>query len=872
MITRENEDKNPETRTIIAVDGEGWNIPLTAGKTSANPAVAVKDWHSYVMLAGADDHGFARSAVHDGTRRETTSVPMLNADGELTLDPVARNYGLPTPVCLDFLLGLPHDALITSFAFSYDVTKIMADLPLTNLIELSRESRMPVSEYARRVTEASEAFGIPIERAATLKMTMTSKLVDLATTIYDNQYWINYIPRKVLEIIDLRAGKELIQDTRDGRKMGKPERKWIRRIKVWDGFGFFQKSFVAALRDYRCGQCPSCRKAREHCGAKCGQCARENYCQTAPWTPDDIARIESMKERRGAFRPEDQAEVLAYCYSECRYLSFLMRDLLTGIYRFNPVMWRNMNRFDGSGAVASAYLKTYEVRDHLPGRVPGTLENHRTNGGHYCDKCASGASELSHCAWCGRDYPDAAALSAHLDGCMPSAIEPAAYAGLPEPVALGAYTGGRFEVPEIGYVGELHGYDINSAYPHITRDLPCLAHGAFRRVREYVPGAIGVYLAGSRTTGKFAPFAFRTKEKTPDGLAQTAIYYAHGGKRWVWQDELAIARKHFGADAIPVYDGYVWEPSCADNDCDGKPFANIPELYELRKEYVAQGNGIEKVIKLILNSLYGKTAQSVGWSERNGMPQPPASQCFIWAGLITSGCRAMILDGIMQPDADVVSIATDGILSRTRIAALDANAPREKILGKWDYGAVTDGYLFQSGVYTYLKPDPEGKEQTRDGRPGKRVYKTRGFSAKEISASELIRAWESGERTVHADPSHSRYKPMRAGVLLIDALEYIGQWVPSVHDVSFTHNRRMPVLEYDQYGDIVPGLERYSEPCVISCRECGECRAGYPHMCVNPPESAPYDPKQSWDDVLDAQPGSGDADYLEDTGRTYIRE
>lgn len=867
VITRENEDKNPETRTIIAVDGEGWNIPLTDGKTSANPAVTGKGWHSYVMLAGADDRGFSRSVVHDGSRRETTSVPMVNADGELTLDPVARNYGLPTPACLDFLLSLPHDALVTSFAFSYDVTKAMADLPLGNLTELSRETRIPASEYIQRVTEASEAFGIPIERVPSLKMTMTSHIIDMATTIYDNRYWIHYIPRKELEIIDMVAGKQMVQDTRDGRKVGKPERKWVSRIKVWDAFGFFQKSFVAALRDYRCGQCPECRKAREHCGAKCKACAQENYCRIAPWSPDDIAHIESMKEHRGAFRPEEQQEVLAYCYSECRYLSFLMRDLITGIYRFNPDMWRSMNRFDGSGAVASAYLKTYKVKDNLPERVPGTLETHRAHGGHYCDKCVNGASEFHHCAWCGRNFPDSDTLSDHLDDCMPSEVIPAAYAGLPETVALSGYFGGRFEVPEIGFVGDLHGYDINSAYPHITRDLPCLAHGEFRQVSAYIPGATGIYLTGSRTMGRFAPFPFRTHERAPDGLAKTAIYYAHGGKRWVWQDELAIARKHFGPDAIPVYDGYVWEPAC-----DHKPFANIPELYELRKEYVAQGNGIEKVIKLILNSLYGKTAQSIGWNVRDGIPQPPPFQCFIWAGLITSGCRAMILDGMMQPDADVVSIATDGILSRTRIGSLDANAPKEKILGKWDYAAVTDGYLFQSGVYTYLKPDREGKETTRDGRPAKRVYKTRGFSSKEISARELIRAWEAGERTVHADPSHSRYIPMRSGVSRTDALEYIGQWVPSIHDVSFTHNRRMPVLEYDEYGDIVPGLERYSEPCVISCRECGECRNGNPFSCADPPESAPYVPKQSWDDVLDAQPDSGEDDYLEDSGRKYVRE
>ena len=72
---------NPRTRTIISVDGEGWNIPLTAGEVSANPYVAGTGWHSFVMLAAADDRGNNRVLTHDGSRREVT-------------DSQARNYGL----------------------------------------------------------------------------------------------------------------------------------------------------------------------------------------------------------------------------------------------------------------------------------------------------------------------------------------------------------------------------------------------------------------------------------------------------------------------------------------------------------------------------------------------------------------------------------------------------------------------------------------------------------------------------------------------------------------------------------------------------------------------------------------------------------
>jgi hypothetical protein len=197
--------------------------------------------------------------------------------------------------------------------------------------------------------------------------------------------------------------------------------------------------------------------------------------------------------------------------------------------------------------------------------------------------------------------------------------------------------------------------------------------------------------------------------------------------------------------------------------------------------------------------------------------------------LITSGCRAMILDAIMQPDADVVSIATDGILSRTPIAGIDA--PKDKILGKWEASEVTDGYLFQSGVYSYLN--------SKD----KRKYATRGFSAREIPAEELIAAYQSGLDRVEADPSESRFVPMRSGILREDALEYIGLWIPSIHDVSLTHNRRLPIYEDDDFNKLV----RESEPYIVP----------------NDLMSAPYSPKQTWEDVMENQPLSDECDYLE---------
>lgn len=803
-IHRPVPDRDPRTRQIISVDGEGWNIPLTDGITSANSAVNGRGWHSYVMLGAGDDNGFARSLVHDGSRREGT-------------EDTARNYGLSTKANLDFLLDLPREAMVISFAFSYDLTKIIADLPIKNLRELARESVDDEgwkAERIRRMEDAHEQFGFSYEEMASMKLGSTFDLIGASTTIYDN-YWIAYTPRKVLHIVDLEAGKVFIQNYRDDKPIGKAERQWARSVTVWDAFGFFQKSFVKALQDYRCGTCAACVRAREHCGAKCSACAENNYCLTAPWTPADIRHISTMKAQRGVFKPEDQQDIIDYCLTECRYLSFLFRTMYVDIDNYDTDMRRKMTRYDGTGAIAAAWMKVHKTKEFLPFRTASELETMTVRGTGEVDPLASSEAFLS---------------------------------GLPESVALSAYFGGRFEITEIGYMGDLYGYDINSAYPHIARTLPCLAHGEFVRVKDYVPGKFGVYLVGSQTSGRWAPFPFRTPVKTDDGLSGSAIYYAHGGKRWVWSNanpdlsELAIARKHHGNNAIPIYDGYVWEPSCA----DPSPFAAIPEMFEVRKEYVKQGNGIEKVIKLILNSLYGKTAQSIGWSlDKNGIPHPPPFQCFIWAGLITSGCRAMILDAIMQPNADVVSIATDGILSRSPI---DLDAPKDKILGKWEFGKVEDGYLFQSGVYTY-------QTWNKYDEVWKRTYKTRGFSSKEIPAEVLIAEWRMQHRRVNANPDDSRFIPLRSGVTRSNALEFIGQWIPSTHDIAFNHSRRIPVLPRDEYGDIAEGLERYSEATEVD----------------NELMSMPYEPKQTWADVLDEQWSAGDMDYIDDEpGRNRV--
>ena len=92
---------------------------------------------------------------------------------------------------------------------------------------------------------------------------------------------------------------------------------------------------------------------------------------------------------------------------------------------------------------------------------------------------------------------------------------------------------------------------------------------------------------------------------------------------------------------------------------DVKPFAFVPDLYNLRRKWKQLKIGAEKVLKFTINSFYGKLAQSIGGSEEH---KPPYHNIG-WAGYITSEIRAQMFNAIMQAPDKIISITIDGIYS-----------------------------------------------------------------------------------------------------------------------------------------------------------------------------------------------------------------
>jgi DNA polymerase type B, organellar and viral len=255
-------------------------------------------------------------------------------------------------------------------------------------------------------------------------------------------------------------------------------------------------------------------------------------------------------------------------------------------------------------------------------------------------------------------------------------------------IPLRAYYGGRFDVSMLGEFSNVWQYDIKSAYPDQIRDLPCLAHATWEK--STVVQRYGVYHVDWETEIQtvWPPFPHRT----PRGI----VHYSADGAGWYYGDEVMAAIELYGPERIYVTDGYALVQHCSH-----QPFRFVEALYALRQTMPYE-KGV--VIKLILNSLYGKTAQQVGG--RKG--KPPPFQNFIYAGLITSGTRAKILRGLAQSPTEVIGIATDSLVA-LREFDLDVG----DMLGQWEVTHLTRYRQIGNGVYQATGVDGKPVERSR---------------------------------------------------------------------------------------------------------------------------------------------------------------
>jgi len=132
------------------------------------------------------------------------------------------------------------------------------------------------------------------------------------------------------------------------------------------------------------------------------------------------------------------------------------------------------------------------------------------------------------------------------------------------------------------------------------------------------------------------------------------------------------------------------------------PFTWVEDIYKTRQEWKAKGYPSQLALKLLLNSMYGKLAQRIGWTEDN--PIIPAYHQLEWAGWITSQCRAMLWKAMLKLSHDsIIAVETDGLYTTTDPATIGIHNSKE--LGEWEVEVYDEILYVQSGLAWLRKGD-----------------------------------------------------------------------------------------------------------------------------------------------------------------------
>lgn len=308
-----------------------------------------------------------------------------------------------------------------------------------------------------------------------------------------------------------------------------------------------------------------------------------------------------------------------------------------------------------------------------------------------------------------------------------------------------AYAGGRFEMFRLGRtMGPIYSVDINSAYPHAITRLPSLASGEWtHRVSPKRIARFGCYHVRLLPTndGSFL-------EKAAGPLfhrdARGNISFPWVVEGWYWSPEVANLSR-LRPDRYEIIEG--WELTNAPKE---RPFAWVHQVYEQRREWKAAGIAAQLALKLLMNSIYGKLAQRVGWNQEK-KTAPPFHQ-LEWAGWVTSHCRALLWDLISRiPRESVLAVETDGLYTTHDPLLLGIENSKE--LGGWEVTTYDEILYVQSGMAWLRSGECTSNDCQHQNDDGSRVEgcawscKRRGLDARTFSlrdCQEYLRSLESG--------------------------------------------------------------------------------------------------------------------------------
>lgn len=411
-----------------------------------------------------------------------------------------------------------------------------------------------------------------------------------------------------------------------------------------------------------------------------------------------------------------------------------------------------------------------------------------------------------------------------------------------------SYFGGRFEVIERGTIEDVASYDINSAYPNVLRTLPDPATVAWefhRRPtwRQLEMAHYGFVRAVVDTNPErpLQPFAVRR-------AGRLTFPILDGYEVTVTLPEFRFAALNGllrGAKVESAWLGY------ADETTDF-PFAFIDAIYEKRQQLKRDGNDkAQAVLKIIINSMYGKLAQLTKALERTPTDAdwqkhwvwqpiemyPPhvrewiesqdieihssvrAGAYFnpVLAAYVTGLTRLQLLETALAEgiENDVVLLATDSLTYRVPKAGkthFDSSRIDSRRLGAWSFDARGKLFVVGSGIYELTESDGTRHSKTRGFEPGLGVYTA--SLGDESLASAAANAEFDTERGEWVIPI-SNNRPLKISEALwrnIDLNDVgIFRRVPRGLSAGMDAKRFWPRGRHVSYRELLDGSER-SEP------------------------------------------------------------
>jgi len=262
-------------------------------------------------------------------------------------------------------------------------------------------------------------------------------------------------------------------------------------------------------------------------------------------------------------------------------------------------------------------------------------------------------------------------------------------------LAYKSYFGGRFEILKRGFIGQAYLYDINSAYPYALTKIPDITQGQWIQTDKILKDAqLGFFKiqADIPDNTLVPPFPFRTN--------RTIIFPSGKFVTYCTLAELQVCKDD---SFYRILEGYQFIPHS-----EIYPYRKfINDLYQKRLKLKQENNPLQLPIKIILNSIYGKTGQRVRGKIGN-LFNP-----VIFAS-ITGIVRAQLYDFVVKIgiEKEIVSFATDSICSTSKLGINSLKLGEFSLDNEAD-----DVFVLQNGIYRFngkWKQRGLGKLGTRD--------------------------------------------------------------------------------------------------------------------------------------------------------------